>query len=246
MRRFSVVPLLLLLLLLPACRRSEPTVEVHFSPKGGCTEAIVAEIGAAKESVLVQAYSFTSAPIAKALVEAHKRGVDVQVVLDKGQKGEKYSSADFVANARIPVRIDSRHAIAHNKVMVIDGETVVTGSFNFTKSAEESNAENLLIIRDPCTASRYAANWQEHAKHSEPYEGKAGAEAPDSREESSSVSADAGDPAADGYVSSANSAVFHRAGCDSAAKIAVRNRVGYNTRGEAIAAGKRPCQECKP
>ena len=70
-------------------------IAVYFSPHGGCTDAIVKELDAAKESVLVQAYSFTSAPIAKALMEAHKRGVKVQVILDKSQRTEKYSSATF-------------------------------------------------------------------------------------------------------------------------------------------------------
>jgi len=63
----------------PTVAAPPPTIEVHFSPKGGCTEAVVKELGAAKKMVLVQAYSFTSAPIAKALVDAHKRGVDVRV-----------------------------------------------------------------------------------------------------------------------------------------------------------------------
>ena len=130
------------------------------------------ELDRAKTSVLVQAYSFTSAPIAKALLEAHKRRVKVQVILDKSQKNEKYSSATFLSNQGIPVRIDARHAIAHNKVMVIDGETVITGSFNFTKAAEEKNAENLLVIRDTKLAELYTKNWQEHERHSEPYEGK--------------------------------------------------------------------------
>ena len=124
-----------------------PPIEVYFSPNGGCTEAVVKEIAAAKTTILVQAYSFTSAPIAKALVDAHKRGVQIQVILDKSQRSEKYSSADFVLHAGIPTFIDAKHAIAHNKIMVIDGATVITGSFNFTKAAETSNAENLLVIR---------------------------------------------------------------------------------------------------
>ncbi len=126
----------------------------------------------AKKSVFVQAYSFTSAPIAKALVEAHKRGVAVQLVLDKSQRSEKYSSADFVAHAGIATFIDTKHAIAHNKIMVIDGAVVLTGSFNFTKAAEESNAENLLVIRDPKLADRYLANWRAHQLHAEPYAGR--------------------------------------------------------------------------
>ena len=145
------------------------TWSVYFSPKGGCTEAIIKELDRSKTSVLVQAYSFTSAPIAKALLNAHKRGVKVEVILDKSQRTQKYSSADFLANSGIPTKVDVVHAIAHNKVMVIDGETVITGSFNFTRAAEEKNAENLLVIRDKALASKYLKNWQEHAQHSEVY-----------------------------------------------------------------------------
>jgi phosphatidylserine/phosphatidylglycerophosphate/cardiolipin synthase-like enzyme len=106
------------------------------------------------------------------LLEAHKRGVKVEVILDKSNLTEKYSSVNFLVNNGIPTRIDAAHAIAHNKIMIIDGETVITGSFNFTRAAEEKNAENLLAIRDKNLAVRYAENWQEHAQHSEVYAGK--------------------------------------------------------------------------
>jgi len=158
---------------LPAqAQETPPTWEVYFSPHGGCTDAVIRELNKAESTVLVQAYSFTSAPIAKALLNAHKRGVKVEVILDKSQRKEKYSSATFLYNQGIPVKIDSQHAIAHNKVMVIDGETVITGSFNFTKAAEEKNAENLLVVRDKQLAERYTKNWQEHAGHSEVYVGR--------------------------------------------------------------------------
>lgn len=146
--------------------------KVFFSPKGGCTEAIVEALGKAKAEVLVQAYSFTSAPIAKALVDAHKRGVHVEVILDKSQRSEKYTSADFVAHAGIATSIDTKHAIAHNKIMIIDKETVITGSFNFTKAAEEKNAENLLILKSKDLAKAYTDNWKAHQEHSEKYEGR--------------------------------------------------------------------------
>ena len=153
--------------------QDKPTAwEVYFSPRGGCTEAVIRELNKAKNTILVQAYSFTSAPIAKALLNAHKRGVKVEVILDKSQRTQKYSSATFLFNAGIPTKIDAAHAIAHNKVMVIDGETVITGSFNFTKAAEEQNAENLLIIRDTKLASIYTKNWQDHAQHAEVYAGR--------------------------------------------------------------------------
>jgi len=105
-------------------------------------------------------------------VDAHKRGVNVEVILDKSQRSERYSSADFVLHAGIPTFIDAKHAIAHNKIMVIDGKTILTGSFNFTKAAEENNAENLLVIQDAALAAKYMANWQAHLKHSDAYTGK--------------------------------------------------------------------------
>jgi phosphatidylserine/phosphatidylglycerophosphate/cardiolipin synthase-like enzyme len=152
--------------------KAPPGWEVFFSPHGGCTEAAVQALEKARTSVLVQAYSFTSAPIAKALVDAAKRGVKVEIILDKSQRTEKYSEADFMVHAGIPTAIDAKHAIAHNKVMVIDGATVITGSFNFTKAAEENNAENMLVIQDATLAGKYAENWSAHAQHSEPYAGK--------------------------------------------------------------------------
>jgi phosphatidylserine/phosphatidylglycerophosphate/cardiolipin synthase-like enzyme len=138
---------------------------VYFSPAGGCTEAIVSEINRAKSTILVQAYSFTSKEIAQALVNAHKRGVAIQIILDKSQRSSKYSSADFMSNLGILTFIDSNHSIAHNKVMLIDNQTVITGSFNFTKAAEEGNAENMIIVLSPDLARVYSLNWTEHRKH---------------------------------------------------------------------------------
>lgn len=145
---------------------------MYFSPNGGCTDAIVKELRKAKSEILVQAYSFTSKEIAKAFIDAHKRGIPIQIILDKSNKSKKYSAGDFTAHMGIPTYIDSRHAIAHNKIIIIDRETVITGSFNFTRAAEEKNAENLLIIHSKELATEYINNWNEHRKHSEVYEGK--------------------------------------------------------------------------
>lgn len=150
-----------------------------FTPGDDCAGLLVATINQAQKSIYVQAYSFTSAPIAKALTDAARRGVHVEAILDKSQRTEKYSGATFLANAGIPVFIDARHAIAHNKVMILDGSRVVTGSFNFTKAAQERNAENLIIIQDQDLASRYMKNWQKHREHAEPYTGLARKAAPE-------------------------------------------------------------------
>jgi phosphatidylserine/phosphatidylglycerophosphate/cardiolipin synthase-like enzyme len=123
-------------------------------------------------------------------IEAQRRGVDVRVILDKSQETEKYSSATFLLHAGIPTRIDAEHAIAHNKVMVLDDAVVLTGSFNFTASAESRNAENLLVIRDPQIARKYSTNWQDHWAHSLDYTGpKSGPEhTPSHRAENASPS----------------------------------------------------------
>jgi len=145
---------------------------VYFSPHGGCTDAIVKEIAKANSEILVQAYSFTSKDIAKALVDAKKRGLNVEIILDKSNRSRKYSAADFTFNMGITTYIDAQHAIAHNKIIIIDGETVITGSFNFTKAAEEKNAENLLILKNRDLAEVYIENWNRHKGHSVLYEGK--------------------------------------------------------------------------
>jgi phosphatidylserine/phosphatidylglycerophosphate/cardiolipin synthase-like enzyme len=222
---------------------------VYFSPNGGCTDAIVKAIHDAKTSILVQAYSFTSSPIAKALVSAKSPGMRIEVILDKSQRTEKYSSADFLHNMGIPVRIDARHAIAHNKIIIIDGEVVITGSFNFTKSAERNNAENLLIIRDNALAEKYTANWEKHAEHSEVYEGrqeKAERGGKGQPKEPEEPPTGAGLETYEGFVASVNSEVFHTPGCKGAKKIAAKNLIRYSSREQAIQDGKKPCAECKP
>jgi phosphatidylserine/phosphatidylglycerophosphate/cardiolipin synthase-like enzyme len=169
---------LLFLALCSACGWSAETTNqltkwsVYFSPRGGCTEAVVKALRKAQSAVLVQAYSFTSVPIARALVRAHRHGVKVEVVLDKSKRTEKYSSVAFLYSSGIPCYLDAEHAAAHNKVMVIDGQTVITGSFNFTEASEDNNAENLLVIRDANLAAKYAQNWEAHRQHSELYAGQ--------------------------------------------------------------------------
>jgi phosphatidylserine/phosphatidylglycerophosphate/cardiolipin synthase-like enzyme len=141
-----------------------------FTPGQNCEGLIVAEIEAARRAILLQAYSFTSRPIAAALMAAKRRGVDVRAVLDKSQRMERYSGATFLADAGIPVVIDELPAIAHNKVLVIDDATIITGSFNFTRAAQERNAENVFVVHgDREIARRYAENWRSRARVSVPY-----------------------------------------------------------------------------
>ena len=145
-----------------------PTLTVHFSPHGGCSQAVVAFIGEAKQTIRLSAYGFTSAPIADALVAARKRGVDVRAVLDRsdaGPKAGKNSKATAVKSGGVLVWIDAKHPIMHDKFVVVDGVSVETGSYNYT-SQGENNAQNCLVVRDAGLAQAYAANWAEHQAHS--------------------------------------------------------------------------------
>ena len=170
--RKKAVATYFLALLIPLILGSQTTTaketdcEVFFSPKGDCTAIILKEIHRAKTSIFVMAYSFTSASIAKALLDAKKRDVKVEVVIDHSRDTEKYSETRFFKNMGIPVYVDSQEPIQHNKVMIIDGETVITGSFNFTRAAEEKNAENLLVIKSEDLARLYFENWVKHRNHS--------------------------------------------------------------------------------
>jgi len=150
---------------------SEDGISVYFSPDGGCTEAIVGAISSAKQSVFVQAAQFTSSPIARALVAAHQRGVDVRVILDRGKDDHDHAQTDRLVDSGIPTFADGRHHTAHNKVMLIDHHLIITGSFNFTSESESENAENLQLIDDkPTLYQAYENNFKEHLGHSKPYE----------------------------------------------------------------------------
>lgn len=147
-----------------------PTIKVYFSPHGGCTEAVIGAIHTAKKSILVEAYSFTSLPIAEALIEAEHKGIDVEVILDKGQDRDRGSETAFLAQGGIPTYLDAAYKIDHNKFMVLDSSTVITGSFNYTGNAEKYNAENMLVIsNDPELAMSYTTVWKKHLSVSTRY-----------------------------------------------------------------------------
>jgi phosphatidylserine/phosphatidylglycerophosphate/cardiolipin synthase-like enzyme len=155
-----------------------PSVTAHFSPKGGCTEAIVHELKHARHEILVLAYSFSSKPIAQALIDAKTRGVKVDILLDKSNEQEAYSDVAFFLEQGLAPLIDSQHAIAHNKVIVVDKRTLLTGSFNFTHQAEAENAENLLVIKGhPELVSAYCASFAAHKSHCHPPKVKPGLQA---------------------------------------------------------------------
>jgi phosphatidylserine/phosphatidylglycerophosphate/cardiolipin synthase-like enzyme len=169
-----------LVLALPACATpplqitARGTIQVAFTPGEDVIGLLVDAIGKARRQVLVQAYSFTQKDIAQALVDAKRRGVDVQMLADRRQMETLASSrVQWLMEQGVPVWIDAEHAAAHNKVILIDTGTpnaaIITGSFNFSHAAQHRNAENVLILRNnPTLSEAYAANWRRHKIHSLP------------------------------------------------------------------------------
>lgn len=135
-------------------------VNICFTPPSGCGALIVQQVSLAKKSIYVQAFNFYSWPIARELIKAKQRGVDVRLILDKTNNENPKSQAGLVMKEGIEVVIDSIQGIAHNKVMIIDEAKVITGSFNFSDSADTRNAENVLLIDDPEVAKSYLKNWK--------------------------------------------------------------------------------------
>lgn len=140
---------------------SDAHIETVFSPQGEALQLILKAITAAEKEILVAAYSFTSKPIAEALLAAHNRGVAVRVVVDAKSNTGRYTAATFLANHNVPVRRNGNYAIMHHKFMVIDGKHVQTGSFNYSAAAASRNAENVLMLWNmPELARIYAQEWQ--------------------------------------------------------------------------------------
>lgn len=153
------------------------SVTVAFPPWDDAETLIVGAIGRARSEVLMHAFSFSSRPIARALAAAQRRGVRVRVLADRDQLFSSGGNSRIpeLAAAGVSVALEVRYASAHNKVMVIDAAgpepAVITGSYNWTWSAQNRNAENVLLLRgNPELARRYAANWQRHAAQALPYD----------------------------------------------------------------------------
>jgi len=163
------IPLLLSLLLLsPPPTHAQTTTQTAFSPSKEAVTLVENTIYTAHSSIEIAAYRFTSYKIADALIAAHHRGVKVRVLLDKShgrRHRHRHTRQDkallAMQRAGIPIRINHHYAIMHDKYMIIDNNTIETGSFNYTASAERRNAENVLVIRNnPTLARQYKANWE--------------------------------------------------------------------------------------
>jgi phosphatidylserine/phosphatidylglycerophosphate/cardiolipin synthase-like enzyme len=225
-------------------------IEVCFSPPlpGGCdpNAALVSAIASARRSILVQAYEITPGPLVTALIEAHRRGVDVRAIVDYKQFTDRRNHDDAFAvqqlsAAGIPVLLDRPPGLMHNKVMIIDDQVVVTGSFNYTYSAEHRNVENLLVIRDPALAAQYVQHWKSRAVESHPLFASA-----KSRQSLSAL--DGAGPASEPngpVIGNRRSRVYEWPGCPAYDKISTGNRVQFANAQAAEQAGYRAARNCR-
>jgi phospholipase D len=140
-------------------------IDTCFSPGGNCADLICRHLDAAKEEILVQAYSFTSKKIAESLLKAKARGVDVSVMADRSAVKTKGSMLGLLMQNQIKISYDKVSGLAHNKTIIIDKARVITGSYNFTSAADNRNSENLLIIYNKALAKKYLDNWDARKKN---------------------------------------------------------------------------------
>ena len=136
-----------------------------FTPGENCTGFIINEINGAQKEIYVQAYGFTDKDIMQSLIHAKKRGVDVRIILDKSNLHASHSRIEDIKLSNIKHHIDLVPGIAHNKVMIFDRAKILTGSFNFSKAANNRNSENIILINNTQLAERYYQNWLKRASH---------------------------------------------------------------------------------
>lgn len=163
--RFAAVVVAWAVTVSSLCTVGAQETSVCFSPGGNCAQRVVDAIDAARSAVQMEAYAFTNVPIVTALGRAAQRGVLVTLIVD-GRYKSSQSPAQRAKEAGVSVFLDRAHAIAHNKVLIIDGFTVLTGSFNYTASANSRNSENLVTIHDKAIAARFTNDFGVHLHHS--------------------------------------------------------------------------------
>ncbi|MFN8378265.1 MAG: phospholipase D-like domain-containing protein [Anaerolineae bacterium] len=139
--------------------QNDTVVEVYFAPEDQVIDQIVSAVSGAQESVRFMTFSFTVDDIGSALLERAARGVDVQGIFERTGSQTQFSEFGRLFCAGLPVRQDGNPFVLHHKVFVIDGQTVVTGSFNISDNATNSNDENLIIIHDPDLAAQYLTEY---------------------------------------------------------------------------------------
>ena len=155
-----------------SARGADTEMLAYYSPKAGSARVLAHEIDSAQHSILIQAYPFVSRPVADALLRARKRGVKIDAILDQSQRTTRHRQADFLSLASIRIVGNTPLPVVLDKVIVIDDKTLITGSFEFSRTAQLLDRDNLVVVRDAILADEYTKLWQEHVGHTEAYSGR--------------------------------------------------------------------------
>ncbi len=127
----------------------DENIEIYFSPEHNIEDILINNIQKATKSIKVMVFSFTNSLISKSLIDAKNRGVDVKIIIDdKQHKYQKYSKYDQLLSSSIEIKLDSDKQKMHNKVIILDDNIVITGSYNYTNKANDTNDENIVVIKD--------------------------------------------------------------------------------------------------
>lgn len=155
----KILPLLLIFILIPLVCFAD-NIKAYFSPNGRCMNAVISEINMAQATIDIAMYYFTSREIARALVKAKEHHVEVRVILDKSQEEQSFSKSRYLLQRGFKVKYHTGEGLMHNKFTVIDGRVLITGSYNWTATAEKKNEENLIIIKDDGVIKQYAQRFE--------------------------------------------------------------------------------------
>ena len=198
--------------------------KVYFSTTDSLEKIVLAEIGRAEKNINVAMYFFTSSPLAKGLITTKKRNVEIKVLLDEGQKYNKYSRWDLLVEEGIKVKFYRSKGLMHNKFCIIDEKTSLTGSYNWTHGATTKNEENLTVTDSEGIAKKFNDEFQKLWT---------------SPKIIPNISPDKA-----ACVGNRNSKVFHRLDCKWVKKMRERNKVYFSSRKEAVKADFRACKFC--
>ena len=147
--KLTIITLTIIILILTLCLSTLAKTEVYFSLYDNPQKEIIKNINQAEAFINIAMYIFTDREIALPLIKARERGVKVRLYLDKDQVDYKYSQSRFLVQKGIKTRISSNNYIMHHKFAIIDNRILLTGSYNWTFSANHRNDENLMVINDP-------------------------------------------------------------------------------------------------
>ncbi len=137
------------------------TVEVYFLPEDAVEDRLLDLVGSAQESVDFLAYSFTLDYLAETMIDLERSGIQVRGVMDADQEASNQGGEyDRLVDAGLDVRLDPFDGLLHHKVIIVDGQWVVLGSANFTRSGLFQNDENLVILNDPTLASSFETEFE--------------------------------------------------------------------------------------